>query len=155
MDTYYGEIEESAKNLSKARKEVMEVVARTRALVGAKTRMVREDVAVGPSKVCQNHQLQLSKRPVFEHGKERNPRTSYTGFYKLLDVGRVNKIVLGEAKRQQSITWTARTRSLTYLPYDERIAKKILQPRPHSRGEFIEISHPVGIRFGGSSATEF
>ena len=88
MDTYYGEIEESAKNLSKARKEVMQ-------------------------ELLEEREAWLEQRKGW--------------FGKMLRSG--DEVFF------------------TYLPYDERIAKKILQPRPHSRGEFIELSHPGGHPF--------
>ena len=148
MDTYYGEIEESAKNLSKARKEVMEELLEEREAwleqrQGWFGKMLRSDAS---KRFVRTINYNYLKDPYSSMGTERNPtETSYTGFYKLLDVGRVNKIVFGrnETTAKYYVDGTDEV-FLTYLPYDERIAKKILQPRPHSRGEFIEISHPGG-----------
>ena len=151
MDTYYGEIEESAKNLSKARKEVMQELLEERETwleqrKGWFGKMLRSDAS---KRFVRTINYNYLKDPYSSMGTDRNPtETSYTGFYKLLEVGRINKIVFGrnETTAKYYVDGTDEV-FFTYLPYDERIAKKILQPRPHSRGEFIELSHPGGHPF--------
>ena len=148
MDTYYGEIEESAKNLSKSRKEVMQELLEEREAwleqrKGWFGKMLRSDAS---KRFVRTINYNYLKDPYSSMGTDRNPtETSYTGFYKLLEVGRINKIVFGrnETTAKYYVDGTDEV-FFTYLPYDERIAKKILQPRPHSRGEFIELSHPGG-----------
>jgi len=151
MDTYYGEIEESAKNLSKSRKEVMQELLEEREAwleqrKGWFGKMLRSDAS---KRFVRTINYNYLKDPYSSMGTDRNPtETSYTGFYKLLEVGRINKIVFGrnETTAKYYVDGTDEV-FFTYLPYDERIAKKILQPRPHSRGEFIELSHPGGHPF--------
>ena len=159
MDTHYGEIEESAKNLSKARKEVMEELLEEReAWLEQRQGWFRKMLRSGAFKRFVNYQLQLSERPVFEHGTERNPRKlRRTGFYKLLDVGRVNKIVFGRKQKA-----TAKSNAWAQPGRVFRIAVR----RTHRRRRYCNLDRTreaslsryrtlVSIRFGGSSATEF
>ena len=98
MDTYYGEIEESAKNLSKARKEVMQELLEEREAwleqrKGWFGKMLRSDAS---KRFVRTINYNYLKDPYSSMGTDRNPtETSYTGFYKLLEVGRINKIVFG------------------------------------------------------------
>jgi len=146
MDAYFGEVEESASNFSKSRKKVIRklLAEREKWLEQRKGwfgKILRSDAS---KRFVRTINLNYLKDPFASKGTDWNPtETSYTGFNKLVEVGRINKIVFGRngVSAKYYVDGTDEV-FFTYLPHDDRIAKKILQCRPYSRGEFIELSSP-------------